>query len=134
MRAESALQAEIMYRLAVQHRELVAVAVPNGAYFFGSDRARAAIMVKSWKRSGLLTPGAGDLVLAGAGRVAFIEIKTPARSDLLGKKRQGGQLSDEQRAFRDRCEACGVPYFVVRSWEDVESAIATVWGEKAKAA
>lgn len=134
MRAESSLQAEIMYRLAAQHPELVAVAIPNGAYFFGSDRARAAIMVKSWKRSGLLTPGAGDLVLAGRGSAAFVEIKTPARSDLLGKKRGAGKLSDEQRAFRDRCAACGVPYFVVRSWQEVEDAIAAVWSNEARAA
>lgn len=127
MRAESALQSSVMQLLARLHPDLVAWAIPNGAWFYGADPKRAKIIVHNMKRDGLLTPGAADICIAGQGRVALVEIKTPTARDLLGKTRHGGRLSDDQRAFAERCGACGVPYFVARSWEDVERAIATVW-------
>lgn len=134
MRAESALQSEIMLRLRLQHPELVACAIPNGMWLFGADKTRAAIIVRNMKRDGLLTPGAADIVIVGQGRLAFFELKVPPSRDLLGKRRQAGQLSVDQRLFAARCIACGVPYFVCHDWLEVEAAIAAVWVDAAERA
>ena len=128
VQAERILQTEVMLKMRTQYPELIVAVIPNGTWFGGVDRERVKFTLHKMKQSGMLTPGAADLVVAGQGRAAFIELKVPRSRDLLGKVRAQGTLNPDQRAFRDRCEACGVPYFVARSWEDVESAIAVVWG------
>lgn len=56
------------------------------------------------------SPGLPDvLVLLGAGRVGFIEVKSPR-----------GRLSPEQQAFRRDCLERRIPHCVARAWDDVE--------------
>ena len=52
-------------------------------------------------------PGFSDLVVVSEGRVAFLEVKTAQ-----------GQLSGDQKAFRDAIRAQGLLYAVVRSIDD----------------
>jgi hypothetical protein len=59
-------------------------------------------------------PGFADLVLVSEGRVAFLEVKTAK-----------GQLSGDQRAFRDAIRAQGLHYAVVRSIDEALSALTT---------
>ena len=129
MRAESLLQQEVMLRLGIEHPELVAIPVPNGSFLHGSEnRQRTAVIVHNMKRTGMLTPGAADLVILGGGRGVCVELKLPPSRDLLGKRSAAGRLSEDQRAFQARCERCAVPYRVCRSWPEVEAIIREVWG------
>jgi hypothetical protein len=128
MRAETALQSTVMQMLRVVHPELVACAIPNGSWFGAADPKRVAMIVHKMKLSGLITPGASDIVVAGHGKVAFLELKTPAGRDLLGKRIKGGVMSEDQKLFQSRCVECGVSYFVVHDWDEVEDAVKEVWG------
>lgn len=63
------------------------------------------------------SPGLPDiLVLLGAGRVGFIEVKAPR-----------GKLSAEQVAFRRDCLERQIPHCVAKSWADVAEWL-RVWG------
>jgi hypothetical protein len=128
MRAETILQAEVMLRLRVQYPELIAAAIPNGTWFAGVDRELVKRTLYRMKQNGLLTPGAGDIVIAGQGKAAFVEIKVPDSRDLLGKRRTAGRLSVDQKVFRDSCIASGTPYIVAHSWEEVDAAVRSIWG------
>ena len=129
MRAETALQSTVMQMLRVVHPELVAVAIPNGAWMAPIDPKRVAMIVHRMKLSGLITVGASDIVVAGQGKVAFLELKTPAGKDLLGKRIKGGVMSEDQNLFQSRCVECGVAYFVCHDWDEVEAAISEVWND-----
>lgn len=70
------------------------------------------------------------LIVRPGGRCLWMEIKKPAerrmvvvdtapgRAELRYRMVGGGQLSDEQRAFRDWARAAMVPWAVVRTVED----------------
>lgn len=82
---------------------------PNGASTSPRTGARM-------KQMGLL-PGVADMVIVRpGGLVYFLELKAAK-----------GSLSPAQRAFRDACEANGVPYAVAASPEKVE-AVLRGWG------
>lgn len=66
-------------------------------------------------RSGM-KPGVADMMLIIDGRAHFLELKTKT-----------GRQSPVQRAFELECEGCGVPYALVRSFEDAERVLAG-WG------
>ena len=83
----------------------------NGRTLSGGEYGR----IKRLKRMGL-TAGVADLVLTHKGRAYFLECKKP-----------GGQLSDNQKLFRQRALDCGAEYVVVKSVDDVISALG-VWG------
>jgi hypothetical protein len=58
-------------------------------------------------------PGAADvLVLTGAGRFVWIELKSDA-----------GRLSPAQQDWRDWCQSIGAPWFLCRSVADVVEAL-----------
>ena len=88
-----------------------AIAPKKGQALSGGEYGR----IKRLKRMGL-TAGVADLVLIHNGRAYFIEVKKP-----------GGQLSDAQKLFRQRARDCGAEYVVVKSVDDVISALMT-WG------
>ena len=56
--------------------------------------------------------GFSDLIVISAGRVLFLEVKSPA-----------GSLSGPQAAFRDAVQAQGLPWAIVRSVDDVVAAL-----------
>lgn len=60
-----------------------------------------------------LVPGSGDFVFAPGGWLEF--------------KSSSGSLSDDQRDFRDWCQAISIPYVVCRSVESGEAALKK-WG------
>jgi len=99
--AEARIQAEIVEYLSGQG--IFCHSVPNeGA---GADKLRTMRMITMGLR-----PGAADLVVWFPHReIGYLEVKTEA-----------GQLSDNQRRFKKRCEENGVFYAVVRSVEDVQ--------------
>lgn len=124
---ERTLQIEIGLRL--NRYPVVWCAVPNGVYIPARDLAErdiAARIVNRMKADGALTPGAPDMVIAGAKGVLMTECKRPRTRDLL-TVRPAGRLSPEQREFRDRCERAGVRYVVAHSWDDVESGLEGLW-------
>lgn len=114
---ERALQQEVLLRLRAW--PVLAIPVPNSMYMPGVDKALIARIIGSMKRSGMLVPGAADLILCWSVGCACVELKRPATRDLL-TKRPKGVLNDEQQAFRARCEALGINYAVVTSWADLE--------------
>ena len=118
---ERSLQAEIVMRLRAW--PIVVIAVPNGVWLARTEAERplAARIVNQMKRTSMLTPGAPDLSLHWCGGSALVEIKTPASTDLLGKRRPGGQLSEAQRSFAERAEHYGVRWAVVRSWDELHA-------------
>jgi hypothetical protein len=124
---ERSVQTEIAWRLKAY--PVVSAAIPNGLWVPArneAERILVARIINRMKTDGMLTPGAGDLVLAGAKGCAFVECKRPATRDLL-TVRPAGRLSPEQREFRDRCERAGVRYVVAHSWDDVESGLEGLW-------
>ncbi len=124
---ERSLQTEVLYRL--NRYPVVAVPSANGMYLPARDpdeRAIVARIVNRMKTDGMLTPGAPDLVLAGAKGCLMIELKRPVSRDLFGR-RPKGRLSPEQKDFRDRCERAGVRYVVAYDWADVEGSLGGLW-------
>jgi hypothetical protein len=116
---ERALQTEIMYRL--NRYPVIAVPVPNGSWIAprGDEEHRiAGRLVARAKADGMLLPGAPDVIILGARGGLCCELKRPASRDLFGR-RPKGRLSPDQAAFRDRCEAAGVPYVLAYCWDDV---------------
>ena len=98
---EAKIQAEIVEYLS--GKGIFCHSVPNeGA---GTDKLRTMRMITMGLR-----PGTADLVVWFPGRViGYLEVKT-----------ETGQLSENQRRFKRRCEENGVFYAVVRSVEDVQ--------------
>ena len=120
---EKTLQQEVLLRLL--RYPVVPIVVPNSIYFPARTEAERAIIarvVSQMKSTGMLTPGAPDLVLLGEKRALCVELKRPASRDIF-MKRPKGRLSPEQRAFRDRCVDCGVEYLVADCWDDVEAVL-----------
>lgn len=93
-------------------------AAPGVIYFHVPNEGRRAPRTGAFqKRLGLL-PGVADLVIVlPGGAVCFLELK----------REVGGVLSENQRAFRDLCEANGTPYEVATTPEEVESVLRG-WG------
>ena len=124
---ERTLQVEIAWRLKAY--PVVAAAIPNGLWVPShnpAERAVVARIINRMKTDGMLTPGAGDMILAGAKGCCFVECKRPTTRDLL-TTRPKGRLSPEQRAFRDRCAAAGVRYVVAYDWEDIAGSLGGLW-------
>lgn len=98
---EAKIQAEIVEYLSTQG--IFCHSVPNeGA---GADKLRTMRMITMGLR-----PGAADLVVWFPQReIGYLEVKT-----------ETGQLSENQRRFKKRCEENGVFYAVVRNVEDVQ--------------
>ena len=98
---EAKIQAEIVEYLSGQG--IFCHSVPNeGA---GANKIRTMRMITMGLR-----PGTADLVVwFPHGVIGYLEVKTEI-----------GQLSDNQRRFKKRCEENGVFYAVVRSVEDVQ--------------
>jgi hypothetical protein len=120
---ERSLQTEILYRL--NRYPVVPIAVPNGLWIPARSEAEQALVariVRRMKDDGMLTPGAPDLVLLGRRGALCVELKRPVSRDLFGRKPKG-RLSPDQKLFRDRCTAAGVPYLVAYDWADVESSL-----------
>jgi hypothetical protein len=107
--AEARIQAAIVEWIRLVAPDLIAFHVPNGGY---RTKAEAARM----KWIGVLA-GVPDLVLLGRdGKIWLIEVKA-----------EGGALSADQRAIRDRCVALRIPYVVAKSIDDVRQAF-EIWG------
>ena len=56
-----------------------------------------------------------DLFVGWAGRWVGVEIKSGS-----------GALTERQKAFRDRCQVKGLPFYVIRSVEDALQAIGAI--------
>lgn len=82
-----------------------AVAIPNGGK---RDKITGAIL----KREGVKAGAPDFMIVRNGGTVAFFEVKT-----------QAGRLSNSQVEFRDWCGANSIPYAVVRSIGDVQTAL-----------
>ncbi len=86
---------------------------PNGGFSKGQNGRNKAMGVKA---------GMPDLhFILGWNELAFIEMKALK-----------GVLSDDQRAFRDLCQARGIKWALCRSVEDVEATLRG-WGVALKA-
>lgn len=107
---EAALQAYVVDALRF-------FGVPGLIYYHPVNEGRRAIRTGAFlKRLGMVA-GVADLALVlPGGKAAFLELKTIK-----------GRTSPEQRAFRDRCEAAGVPYAIARSPEEATSILRN-WG------
>lgn len=120
---EKVLQEEVILRL--KRYPVVSIAVPNSLYFPARTEAERNIIsrvVSQMKNTGMLTPGAPDVVALSNRGALCIELKRDVSRDLF-RRRPKGRLSPEQRAFRDRCNDVGVPYIVAYSWEEVRAAL-----------
>lgn len=91
--------------------------VPGLIYFHTANEGKRSERTGAFlKRMGFL-PGVADLTIIRPGGLAyFLELKAPK-----------GRLSEDQRAFRDLCEANGTPYAVAASSAEVESILGK-WG------
>jgi len=120
-----------MYRLRSPRLPLDAVVIgsPNGVWFPArtpAERSLAARIIHQLKVLGQLTPGAPDLLFLWRGGGGGIELKRPAERRLFDHHAKG-RLSDEQQAFRERCQRHGVPYAVCESWAEVRDTLIE-WG------
>ncbi len=128
---EKILQTEVTLRLKAY--PVICVPIPNAQFLparSAAEKEMARRLIGQAKKAGMLSPGAGDLVVMGSPRGVcvggFIELKRPAERTLLGKI-PGGVLSDRQKDFRARCADVGVNWAVCTSWPEVETAL-TSWG------
>ncbi len=124
---EDALQRSVVQWLTLAKPRCVWFHVPNGG-------ARDAVTGAKLKAMGVKA-GVPDLVFAWKGGAGFVELKRPEDRCLLSElSRPEGRLSPSQRAFRDECEAQGVPYVVATTLDEVIQALRG-WGlVRAKAA
>ena len=119
---ERSLQQEIMLRL--RSWAVLVTPCPNGLWIPARNEAEKALVariINQMKRFGMLEPGALDLSLGWPGGWAWVEIKRPASTDLLGVRHAAGQLSKEQREFAERVEHFGGLWAVVRSWDEMHA-------------
>ena len=104
--------------LYLEALRIYAAHAPNGSVLAGDAKARA-IQSNALKKAGV-KPGFPDLILikrdTEGSRVGFFEIK-----------RESGKLSPEQEAFSDLCTDWRLPFAVVRSVGDAQTAL-TQWG------
>lgn len=125
---ERALQAEVMLRLKVLG--VIAIPVPNSIFIPArtpQEKDLARRIVHQMKLSGMLVPGASDLMVFGPNKTSgIIELKRPAEVTLFGRAPRG-KLSADQKEFRNRCQALGVNWVECDSWLSVESALKQ-WG------
>ena len=127
--AERVLQREIVTRLKFAPLSAIVVPSPNGIFLptrNPAERDLARRIVFQLKRDGQLAPGAPDLVFLWDSGCGCMELKRPTEQTLLGRQR-AGQLSGEQKVFRDLCERAGVPYEVVMSWPQAREVL-KAWG------
>lgn len=120
---EKTLQQEVILRLL--RYPVVPVVVPNSIYFPARTEAERAIIarvVSQMKNTGMLTPGAPDLILMGEKGALCVELKREHSRDLF-MKRPRGRLSPEQKMFKQRCVDAGVEYVVAYCWEDVQAVL-----------
>lgn len=125
--AERSLQTEIMIRLKAL--PVLAIPVPNGIWLparTAAERTLVARIISQIKKTGLLLPGAPDLVILSRSGAGLIELKRPAERTLL-KKIPKGQLTAPQKDFRDLCRIRGVNWAECSSWDEVRAAL-TEWG------
>lgn len=109
---EDGIQAEIVGLLQVAAIDgLMWFAIPNGGF---RDWNTARILKETGVRAGVADIFLGHQALG----LHFLEVKTPAR---------GSGLSQDQRDFRDECEAKGFRYGVARSRDEAQD-ILTEWG------
>ena len=118
---ERGIQREIVLRLKVEGWQCIALPHANGMWipYRNADELQLVRRIFHQAKSmGLLITGAPDLSIHWCGGSALVEIKRPQANDLL-HKRPAGRLSPEQAEIRDRAEAMGVRFVVVRSWEEL---------------
>lgn len=120
MKAPDPLERDIQ-RSVIQYLDAVriyAAHVPNGSVLAGDIKARS-IQANALKKAGV-RPGFADLLLIqrtqDGSRVGFMEVK-----------RRGGKLTPEQLTFADQCFDWRIPFAVVRSVDDAQSALKD-WG------
>jgi hypothetical protein len=109
--------------------DAVLVPSPNGIFLptrSVSERDLVRRIVFRLKQDGALTPGAPDLLFLWNGGSGCMELKRPAEKTILGRQ-SAGQLSDDQRIFRDRCQQLGINYEVVMSWPQARDLLKE-WG------
>lgn len=107
-RPEQKLQISIASWLRAVRPACIWFHVPNGG-------ARTAAEGRIFKSMGVRA-GVPDLLFLWSGRAACIELKAGH-----------GRLSESQRRFRDDCDACGIPWRLATSVDDVRRALAE-WG------
>ncbi len=122
---EIALRRDITNAFHDQKDVLVMVNEVNAVYKMSrlvKDRAARAkaVLPEEWFGLG---KGSPDLVLVVRGRFLGLEVKRP-RTD----EHAAGQLSPEQKAWRDKAERAGVVYRRVRSVEEARRAVEEVRG------
>ena len=81
------------------------------------------------RRASGYEPGMPDLMaLSADGRAGFLELKRGrGEPDLLGRRKARGELSAEQRAWRDWCRERGFEWACVRSVREAEETL-SAWG------
>lgn len=95
------------------HRQIVEYFDVMGIFCFHIPNERNSSManMRNLKKLGLRS-GAPDLEVwlptHNGVRIVYMEIKS-----------ENGKLSENQKAFRERCEKAGLPYHVVRSLDNV---------------
>lgn len=127
--AERILQREITTRLQFAPLDAIVVPSPNGIFLptrTPAERDLVRRIVYRLKLDGALCPGAPDLLFLWNGGSACMELKRPAEKTLLGRQ-SAGQLSDDQKRFRDRCQQLGINYEVVMSWPQARELL-QAWG------
>jgi hypothetical protein len=127
--AERILQREITLRLQFAPLDALVVPSPNGIFLptrSPAERDLVRRIVYRLKQDGALCPGAPDLVFLWDTGCGCMELKRPAEKNLLGRQ-SAGQLSDDQKRFRDRCQRFCINYEVVMSWPQARDLLKT-WG------
>lgn len=95
--------------------------VPNGAWVQGANAAARGRRVSIMKASGMLKPGAPDMIVCIDGRFIGVEIKTDA-----------GRQSDTQREAEAAIDRAGGDYRIVKSLGDLMTILAEHYiGERA---
>jgi hypothetical protein len=119
-RIERGLQAEIVWK--AKAAGIFVCPVPNEIPIKGKtpeERAIIARIISAMVAQGIMKHGATDLIIWGdTGRAGCVEIKTEAGIDLLGVRTPAGRLNANQKLFRDEARAHGIPWAVVRNWDE----------------
>jgi hypothetical protein len=111
LQIERALNQEITTRLRAECWPVIALPVPNGIWLPAqseAERTLVARIVKRMKDTGMLLPGAPDLVIVWRDGALLCELKTAA-----------GRPSAEQRDMARVAGLLGIRYAIVRSWEQL---------------
>jgi hypothetical protein len=122
-REETILRREIMTAFAAETDVLVMVNEVNAVHKMSlhvPDRATRAKAVLPEERFGL-GKGSPDLIFVVCGLFLGIEVKRAATDE-----HRAGELSPEQREWRDKAARAGVIYRRVRSVEEARAAVAEV--------